>query len=219
MSEFKSEVLPSGRILNDYGQGRFSVSGKDKTISVGLKREDIARMYDIAYPANPIDAWQAWHDVSQKLLESELKQRTTNNCIACTIQERNEQVKQMPAHTCGIDGKRNDQAEELKNVYKSIVEQKADAYETETRRIAEILAKVPYNPEKWEGIEHFGHQLKEQIIDGKMEEARAMMLEMAKQYEFAYFSNYHGDEDSEDYALWNRNCIYEMQDRGLIPMT
>jgi hypothetical protein len=52
-----------------------------------------------------------------------------------------------------------------------------------------------------------------------LSKARKMLLEMAKQYEFAYFSNYDGDEDSEDYALWNRNCIYEMQDRGLIPMT
>jgi hypothetical protein len=50
MSECKSEVLPSGRIFNDYGEGCFSVSGRDKTISVGLKREDINRMHGIAFP-------------------------------------------------------------------------------------------------------------------------------------------------------------------------
>lgn len=48
-------------------------------------------------------------------------------------------------------------------------------------------------------------------------QARAMVAEMAKVYEHAYFSNYPGDEDSEDYALWNQNCISEMVERGLIP--
>jgi hypothetical protein len=100
------------------------------------------------------------------------------------------------------------------------------AYETEVCRIAEILAKWRYRKEF---IDSFTDEEAEQVwsrfddrgklayIKGKYDEARAMVAEMAKQYEFAYFSNYDGTEDSEDYVLWNENCISEMKERGLIP--
>lgn len=47
--------------------------------------------------------------------------------------------------------------------------------------------------------------------------ARIAVKHMAKEYEYAYFSCYPGNEESTDYALWNQNCINEMIERGLIP--
>jgi hypothetical protein len=89
-----------------------------------------------------------------------------------------------------------------------------DMYDKEVRRIAEVLAKVYHGLDLWD-FENLSTQ--ERIINSHLDQARAMVAEMAKQYENAYFSNYPGDEDSEDYVLWNQNCIYEMQERGLIP--
>lgn len=83
--------------------------------------------------------------------------------------------------------------------------EQTNAYDAEVRRIADIISYTRH-----------GHTHNSGEYENS---AKAIVAEMAKQYEFAYFSNYHGDEDSEDYALWNRNCIYEMQERGLIPMT
>ncbi|HYK55029.1 MAG TPA: hypothetical protein VEV15_01015, partial [Flavisolibacter sp.] len=55
-----------------------------------------------------------------------------------------------------------------------------DKYDLEVRRIAEIIARTPYNPEKWNDIEAFGSEVKERLIDAKMSEARAMVAEMKK---------------------------------------
>ena len=89
-----------------------------------------------------------------------------------------------------------------------------NAYDAEVRRIAEIIVENVFG-----GYKNGSIKQREYMVNRCMDAARAMVAEMAKHYEFAYFSNYGGTEDSEDYALWNRNCIYEMQDRGLIPLT
>ena len=93
-------------------------------------------------------------------------------------------------------------------------------YEKEIRRISEVLAKVGcmhHSPtcksSVWAAL---GQSGREGRIAHFMDFAPIVVTEMAKQYEFAYFSNYHGTEDSEDYALWNENCISEMKERGLI---
>lgn len=78
-----------------------------------------------------------------------------------------------------------------------------EKYNAEVRRIAEVI-----NSNSGGDILH---------IPFLEKAAHVMVAEMAKQYEYAYFSNYHGDEDSDDYALWNQNCISEMIERGLIP--
>jgi hypothetical protein len=123
MSDYKPVTLPSGvmlRKIKSEDEG-FILSNIDQALIV--TNLDIAAMYGLAYPEEPVDAEQAWHDVSQKLLESELKKKaeSANKCIACTIQERDEQVKQMPRHTCGIDGP-NPDLDELKREYKKYVE-------------------------------------------------------------------------------------------------
>jgi len=91
-----------------------------------------------------------------------------------------------------------------------------DPYKTEVRRIAEILAKVG-KPNLIEFYKKKNDIRYDKNISRHLEQARAMVAEMAKQYEHAYFSNYPGDEDSPEYELWNQNCIAEMKERGLIP--
>ncbi len=217
MSDYKPEVLPSGVMLRKIKSEDedFILSNIDQALIV--TNLDIAAMYGLAYPEEPINAEQAWHDVSQKLLESQLKQRTesTNECIACTIQERDEQVKQMPRHTCGIDGS-NPGADELKNELQTDLNA---VYNAEVRRIAEIIAHTPYNPEKWAGIEHFGEQVKERLVDLKMEEARAMVAEMAKvakDFHHAGWVN-RGAYDHPAHAAKVGQLDYLLIKRGLIP--
>lgn len=87
-------------------------------------------------------------------------------------------------------------------------------YEQQVRRIAQILAGPLSN--LFNDDDRPANLSEEQEV---IEAAKLMVAEMAKQYEHAYFSNYHGDEESEEYETWNQNCIYEMQERGLIPTT
>lgn len=88
---------------------------------------------------------------------------------------------------------------------------KQNAYDARVRRISEILVDQFYNHSP-------GEIWYENRIKEADKSACAMVAEMAKEYECAYFSNYPGTEDSEDYVLWNQNCISEMQERGLIQL-
>jgi len=94
---------------------------------------------------------------------------------------------------------------------------KQNAYESEVRRIAELILRSSPFFDSHISFDSLQHKAKELHINNMLPAARKMVAEMAKQYEFAYFTNYDGGEDSEDYALWNQNCISEMQERGLIP--
>jgi len=88
-----------------------------------------------------------------------------------------------------------------------------DPYSQQVRHFAEMIARDVLG-DIWE---RQSAESNEYRISKRMPIARAMVAEMAKQYEHAYFSNYPGDEDSPEYELWNQNCIAEMQERGLIP--
>jgi hypothetical protein len=88
-----------------------------------------------------------------------------------------------------------------------------NTYEARVRKTAELLHATWWKHDK-DGIPHFGTVITTPEI---WDQARAMVAEMARCYEDAYFRNYDGIEDSEDYVLWNENCISEMQERGLIP--
>lgn len=95
-------------------------------------------------------------------------------------------------------------------------------YIAEVRRVAEVLAKVPFNPEKWEGVEHFGDQVKERIIDGKMEEARAMVAEMHTAHYKGYITGLAAKDqfpNDDENSIVKRSAYYNelLLKRGLIP--
>ncbi|SEV88673.1 hypothetical protein SAMN05428988_0131 [Chitinophaga sp. YR573] len=227
MSDYKPETLPSGVLMRKIkdDDNRFILSDQGQALIV--TNIDIASMYGLAYKEEPIDAERAWHDVSQKFLESELEKRLANNCIACTIQERDEQVKQMPAHTCGIDGPTDKSAE-------------TNSYDSEVRRIAEILAMIEYKKCKWVlmtwdqlteatinpdydfvGIDYYMAK-KQELIDCKMEEAHVMIAEINTAHYKGYVTGLSAKDQfplDDEISIVSRSQYYlaTLIKRGLIP--
>ncbi|MCW3466549.1 hypothetical protein [Chitinophaga nivalis] len=89
------------------------------------------------------------------------------------------------------------------------------------RQIAKEMAKDRWE-DAWdmyygkEGYPKINKQMHKDIVSF-IPSARIAVKHMATMYKYAYFSNYLGTEESEEYQLWNDNCHYEMEERGLIP--
>lgn len=144
--------------------------------------------------------------------------KENKECIACTIQERDEQVKQMPRHTCGIDGP-NPDLTELRKEYKKPVEhtEQDEKYNAKIREIAGVLANDLYK-----GFVTGTKKQKEYIIQTCMHAARAMVAEMAKVFEDGFFSSLEDslgliNQEHPAYVYYNELCVEKMQELGLIP--
>lgn len=81
-------------------------------------------------------------------------------------------------------------------------------YQQHLREIAEEMAKA-LHPSPWTVV-------RESLTEYYLIPARIAVKHMAKSYRDGYLSNYDGKEGSDEYKLWNENCITEMIDLGLI---
>lgn len=112
------------------------------------------------------------------------------------------------------------------------------AYDAEVRRIAEVLAKWRYIKEfvlwaelqeaigkQWDKCEKIEQREKEMYINSKMEEARAMVAEMAEVFKTAYMIADPSYADTDHVGFYNsigeytegNSLHYSMVERGLIP--
>jgi len=116
------------------------------------------------------------------------------SCEACVIESSDKQVKQMPRHTCGLDGPNDNDMEKEKNNTQQVIQKDSKAaYNAKVLKTAEELAKIEYEERStafcdeftWDALDQHAQEV---AISAQMRAAHAMIDRELKSFEDGYLT-------------------------------